>query len=179
MTYVQPRLILARVIGPAASARRRLQRRCQPQLLVPTPRFHEVVVLDAIRFRSYASEGLAQVPTMILCETRGLQLFSGYPRGHRIDPETRCETAAHGAPNKCIDTLPRTRASQEPLGHHRGMKTWEITWGLFDAQAACVFSCSASKPSPLFQRVKVMAAILRASVSRAISGFIPLPSKAA
>ncbi len=32
-------------------------------------------VLDAIRFRSYASEGLAQVPTMILCETRGLQLF--------------------------------------------------------------------------------------------------------
>ena len=75
VTYVQPRLILARVIGPAASARRRLQRRCQPQLLVPTPRFHEVVVLDAIRFRSYASEGLAQVPTMILCETRGLQLF--------------------------------------------------------------------------------------------------------
>ena len=31
--------------------------------------------LGAIRFRSYASEGLAQVPTMILCETRGLQLF--------------------------------------------------------------------------------------------------------
>src|SRR5580693_5370006 len=40
----------------AALARRRLQRRCQPQLLVvPTQRFHDVVVLDTIRFRSYAS----------------------------------------------------------------------------------------------------------------------------
>src|SRR5439155_2744827 len=33
----------------------------------------------------------------------------------RIDPETRCETSAHGAPNECIDTLTRTRASQEPI----------------------------------------------------------------
>ena len=65
------------------------------------------------------------------------------------------------------------------FGHHRGMKTWEITWVLFDAQAACAFSCSASKRSPLFQSVKVMAAILRANVRRAISGFIPLASKAA
>ena len=65
------------------------------------------------------------------------------------------------------------------LGHHRGRKTWEITWVLFDTQAACVFSCSASKRSSFFQSVKVMAAILRASVRRAISGFIPLASKAA
>jgi hypothetical protein len=63
------------MIGSAALAYRRMQRQCQPQWLVPTRRFHEVVVLDAIRFRSYASEGLAEVPTMILCETRGLQLF--------------------------------------------------------------------------------------------------------
>src|SRR6266851_5591424 len=41
--------------------------------------------------------------------------FLGYPRGHRIDPETRCQTSAHGAPNECIDTLPRTRASHEPI----------------------------------------------------------------
>src|SRR5580700_6628268 len=40
----------------AALARRRLQRRCQTQLLVvPTQRFHDGVVLDTIRFRSYAS----------------------------------------------------------------------------------------------------------------------------
>jgi hypothetical protein len=96
-----------------------------------------------------------------------------------MEPETRCRTAAHRAPNERMDTLPRTRASQEPMGYHRGMKTWEIPWVLFDAQAACVFSCSASQRSSFFQRVKVMAAILRARVRRAISGFMPLASQAA
>jgi hypothetical protein len=48
-----------------------------------------------------------------------------------------------------------------------------------DAQAACDFRCSASKCSPFFQSVNVMAAILRASVRRAISGFIPLASNPA
>src|ERR1039458_2882999 len=69
----------------------------------------------------------------------------GYPRGHRIDPETRCQTSAHRAPNECIDTLPRTRASHEPIWPPPRHETWEITWVLFNAQAACVFSCSASK----------------------------------
>ena len=55
VTYIQPRIILRRVIGLAALARRAFLRQCQPQLLVPTQRFHEAVVLDAIRFRSYAS----------------------------------------------------------------------------------------------------------------------------
>src|ERR1700730_10084644 len=49
VTCIQPRLILRGVVGLAALARRRLQRRCQPQLLVPTRRFHEAVALDAIR----------------------------------------------------------------------------------------------------------------------------------
>src|SRR6266478_3593031 len=49
VTYIQPRLILRWVIGFAALARCRFQRQCQPQLLVPTRRFHEVVVPDAIR----------------------------------------------------------------------------------------------------------------------------------
>jgi hypothetical protein len=50
--------------------------------------------------------------------------------------------------------------------------------GLFtrDAQAACDFSFSASKFSPFFQSVSVMAAILRASVSRTIVGLMPLAS---
>jgi hypothetical protein len=41
------------------------------------------------------------------------------------------------------------------------------------AQAACDFRYSALKGSPFFHTCKVMAAILRARVSRAISGFIP------
>src|SRR5213593_1041925 len=47
-----------------------------------------------------------------------------------------------------------------------------------DAQAACVFRCSASKCAPFFQMIRVIAAILRASVSRAIEGLIPLASNA-
>jgi hypothetical protein len=47
-----------------------------------------------------------------------------------------------------------------------------------NAQAACGFSFSASKLSPFFHRVSVIAAILRARVSRAIIGFMPLASSA-
>src|ERR1700747_684912 len=47
--------------------------------------------------------------------------FFGYPRGHRINPETRCGIQ-HTVPNECMDTLPRTRASQEPMVHLRSMK---------------------------------------------------------
>src|SRR5713226_2264052 len=42
-----------------------------------------------------------------------------------------------------------------------------------DAQAACCFRYSASKRTPFFQTSKVMAAILRARVRRAIVGLIP------
>src|SRR4029078_8712775 len=59
VTYIQPHLIphliLRGVIGWVALARRTFPRRCQPQLLVPTRQFHDVVVLDAVRLRSYAS----------------------------------------------------------------------------------------------------------------------------
>jgi hypothetical protein len=47
----------------------------------------------------------------------------------------------------------------------------------FGCSSGLAFSCSASKRSPLFHSVKVMAAILRTSVRRAISGFMPLASK--
>ena len=47
-----------------------------------------------------------------------------------------------------------------------------------DAQAACGFSCSASKCAPFFQTTKVIAAIFRAKVRRAIEGLMPLVSRA-
>src|SRR6266496_186478 len=63
------------------------------------------------------------------------------------------------------------------LSEARGLdhRRWK---GLFtrDAQAACDFSFSTSKFSPFFQRVSVMAAILRASVRRTIVGLMPLAS---
>ena len=103
--------------------------------------------------------------------------FLGCARGHRIYSETRCCPEQHAMPNECMDTLPRTRASQNRwvtteagnLGDHLSS---------CNAQAACGFSCSASKHASFFQSVKAMAAILRANVRRAISGFMPLSSKA-
>jgi len=117
---------------------------------------------------------------MILSETRGLQLFWIVRGGIGLKRRLGAELQAHRAPNNLLDTLPRTRASQEPIRYHGVAKPWDIAWGvLFDDQAACAFRCSASKRPPFFQSVKVMAAILRASVRRAISGFIPLASKPA
>src|ERR1700691_4662203 len=46
-----------------------------------------------------------------------------------------------------------------------------------DAQAACCFRCSASRPTPFFQTIKGMAAILRASARRPSLGFIPRATK--
>jgi hypothetical protein len=88
----------------------------------------------------------------------------------------RCSALAAFARWPILSLEPEHRKNR--LATTEACKPWEITWVLFDAQAACVFSCSASKRSSLFQSVKVMAAILRASVSRAISGFMPLASKA-
>jgi len=47
-----------------------------------------------------------------------------------------------------------------------------------DAQAACRFKCLGSKLTPFFHMVKVMAAIFRARVRRAIVGRIPLATRA-
>ena len=54
----------------------------------------------------------------------------------------------------------------------------EMNW-LFpgDTQAACDFSFSTSKFSPFFHSVSVIAAILRASVSRTMVGLMPLASE--
>src|ERR1700692_914356 len=117
---------------------------------------------------------------MILCEARGLQLFSVIRGGIGLSRRLGAGLQHTECLNERLDTLPRTGASQEPIGYHRGMKNLRRSPGfLFDAQAACFFSCSTSKRSSFFQSVNVMAAILRASVRRAISGFIPLASKLA
>ena len=59
------------VFGPTAHS----SGEANPPLMSQLDGFMMTVVLDAIRFRSYASEALAKVPTMILCEAQGLQLF--------------------------------------------------------------------------------------------------------
>jgi hypothetical protein len=43
--------------------------------------------------------------------------FFGYPRGHRVIPETRC--LRHTGPNVFIDTLPRTERLKNPMATTR------------------------------------------------------------
>jgi hypothetical protein len=101
--------------------------------------------------------------------------FLGYPRGHRIDPETGCWIPA---PERLMSAriLSLEPEHRRTNGSPPRRETWETTCVLCNAQAACGFSCSASKRSSFFQSVKAMAAIFRAKVRRAISGFIPLAS---
>src|ERR1017187_2620556 len=60
---------------------------------------------------------------MILCEARGLQLFSVIRGGIGSTRRLGAGLQHTECLNGCMDTLPRTGASQEPIGYHRGMKT--------------------------------------------------------
>jgi len=66
-----------------------------------------------------------------------------------------------------MDTHPRTRASEEPKAI-TGNESCEEKGSLPNAQAACTFRYSALKRAPFFQTSKVIAAILRANVRRAM-----------
>jgi hypothetical protein len=60
---------------------------------------------------------------------------------------------------------------REPTGH-RQRNPQDGAELIEDTQAVCGFRCLASKRSPFFQTINVMAAILRPNVRRAISGRI-------
>ena len=113
---------------------------------------------------------------MVLSETRGLWLF----RVVREGLGSTVRLSARGTPRltyqlrlalepECLEN-PTATAREIPSD---GADSIE------DTQAACDFRYWASKRTPFFQRCKVIAAILRASVRRAISGRMPLASSAA
>jgi len=131
---------------------------------------------DADRFQKLSKPCGCTVSTMGLSEARGLVLFRVIRGG--IGVTQRLGAAGTVSSTGHSHTHPRTRASQNRLATTR--KRSPEMEGLFtrDAQAACDFSFSASKFSPFFHRVSVMAAILRASVRRAMVGLMPLASAA-
>lgn len=101
----------------------------------------------------------------------GLQLFSVVRGGIGLTMRL-----PQGTPTEGLDTLPRTRALRESTGQQQGVT---LGWHRLSshAQADCRFNCPGSKRAPFFQTCNTIAAILRAKVSRAIAGFIPLDSK--
>ena len=73
-------------------------------------------------------------------------------------------------PNPPKDTHPRTRALRNSEVFAEDGSTESPVRRV---HAACGFKCSALNGSPFFQTHKAIAAILRASVSRAMAGCIP------
>jgi hypothetical protein len=108
------------------------------------------------------------VATMVLSEARGLWLFLVLRGGIACRTVTRCRST-QGWTTYLI--LPSNRASQEtePTTHPGGWNELSTR----DAQAACRCNSLASKHAPFFQIVKVIAAIFRARVRRAIAGLLP------
>jgi hypothetical protein len=77
---------------------------------------------DAFGSGSFASKRVGfSEPTMVLCETRGLQLFWVMRGGIRCIWRLSAERL-HAGPSSLMDTLPRPRASQEPISCHRVSK---------------------------------------------------------
>ena len=94
--------------------------------------------------------------------------FLGYPREHMVPRETWRQRRTQPNPPRILTLEPELAAHLEKRGVKLGLSLAELR-----AQAACDFRYSASNASPFFHTCKVMAAILRARVSLASSGFIP------
>jgi len=99
--------------------------------------------------------------------------ISGSPRGHSVITVTRCRST-QGRTIYLI--LPSTERLKNSTDHHPG--GWNEL-STRDAQAACRCNSLASKHAPFFQIVKVIAAIFRARVRRAIAGLLPFARSAA
>jgi hypothetical protein len=113
---------------------------------------------------------------MDLSEARGLVLFWVIRRGIGISRRLSADGTFVGLQAIGMLTLEPERLKNQPVATEETSAEME---GLFtgDAQAVCDFSFSGSKFSPFFHMVKVMAAILRASVSRTMVGLMPLASE--
>src|SRR6266576_7120011 len=72
---------------------------------------------NADGFLKLASTRGCTVSTMVLSATRGLVLFRVIREG--IGFTQRLTATGHCAPTGVKDAHPRTRASQEPTGHHQ------------------------------------------------------------
>src|SRR6266436_4194677 len=105
---------------------------------------------------------------MVLSETRGLSFFL-VVRGGIGFLDRLGARSTRSLTGFWILTLEPERLQNQPAITRNEFREGLST----DAQAACCFRCSASKRTPFFQTSKVMAAILRANVRRAIDGFIP------
>src|SRR6266480_2328384 len=121
-----------------------------------------------------AKQNGAQVPTMLLSETRGLWLF-------RVVREGLGSAKRLGARGTQRLTYQLRLALEPECLENPTATTREIPRdgadSIRDTQAVCGFRCWASKHAPHFHTINTMVAIFLAKVRRAISGLMPLVSK--
>jgi hypothetical protein len=130
---------------------------------------------DANRVLDLASGPGIWVSTMVLLEARGLSLFLVMRGGIACISDS---VPKHTRPNSLTDThLEPSVSRTRPTTISENRRRWK---GLFitDAQASCRCNCVASKSTPFFQILRVMLAIFRARVRRAIVGRIPFSRRA-
>jgi hypothetical protein len=137
-------------------------------------RFSSCFVTKPVCSETYKQNG-CRVPTMVLSEAFRLSLFRVIREGLGSSKRL-CARGAQGLTSQCRLALEpeclsdRLTTALEIPGDEADFR---------DTQAVCGFRCWASNETPFFQTINVIAAILRASVSRAISGRIPLATRAA
>ena len=103
--------------------------------------------------------------------------FSGYPRGTRVGWETGCLPEGTQRLTNQLRLALEPKCLENPTATAREISR-DGADSTRDTQAVCGFRCWASKHAPLFRMINTMVAIFLAKVSRAISGRMPLVSKA-
>src|ERR1700683_2603874 len=138
-------------------------------------RFSSLLGDEACPFRNQQSRTWSNVATIVLSGTRGPSLFlvirEGLGSGGRLcargiqrltyQLRLALEPECLGNPTATAREIPRDGADS-----------------IRDTQAVCGFRCWASEHAPLFHTIHTMVAIFLARVRRAISGRMPLVSKA-
>jgi hypothetical protein len=120
---------------------------------------------------------VTRMATMILFETRGLQLYWVVRGGIRLLGDLVHAVTEYA---ECFDRYspPIPARCENPTDYREENLVGSRCFSA-DVMLACGFKCFVSKRSPFFQMLKVIAAILRANVRRAMAGLIPLASRAA
>ncbi len=102
--------------------------------------------------------------------------MSGYPGG--LEWEARLGARSTVRPTFPLETLPPTPSVPEPDSPPPESSPRRERTRPRNTQAVCGFRYSASNATPFRQTIQLIVAIFRARVRRAISGLIPLATRA-
>src|SRR5262252_9698454 len=139
-------------------------------------RFSLLVGNEACQFRNQQSRTAVKLTTMVLFGTRGPSLFQVIREGlgstERLHDRGTLRLANRlrlALEPECLEN-PTATSREDPQDGADSIR---------DTQAVCGFRYLASKLTPFFHTISTIVAIFLAKVSRAISGFMPLATRAA